>query len=159
MDTSPRPSSADVTPPTSDASRRGFLVRVSQAFLGIWGLGALSALTAYLRPPDSREEGVAERIVHAGALEDLRVGDGKMVRHGETPFYVVRTAQDKVIALSAVCTHLRCMLNYDKERKQMICPCHNGRFDLAGTVLAGPPPRALPGYTVSIRTGEIYVQL
>ncbi len=159
MDSSPLSSSGSPSSEPSGTSRRGFLVRVSQAFLGVWGLGALSALTAYLRPPSSKEESAAERIVHAGALEDLRVGDGKMVRHGETPFYVVRTSQSQVIALSAVCTHLRCMLNYDKERKQMICPCHNGRFDLAGSVVAGPPPRPLPGYSVSIRTGEIYVQL
>ena len=44
----------------------------------------------------------------------------------------------KFHAVSAVCTHLRCILNYDRERHGFICPCHAGRFDLAGNVLGGP---------------------
>ncbi len=158
MDTSSPPPSRSPGD-TAPSSRRGFLVRVSQAFLGLWGVSALGAVFAYLRPPASSEGRAAERVVHAGALDDLQVGDGHLVRHGPSPFYVVRTAPDRVIALSAVCTHMRCIIDYDSDRKQMVCPCHNGRFDLAGTVLAGPPPRALPGYTVSVRNGQVYVQL
>ena len=140
------------------STRRRFLTWLSQAFLGLWGLGAVAAVASYLRAPE-RGGSAAERIVRVGLLEDLPIGEGRLVRHGTQPFYVVRTDATRVIALSAVCTHVRCIIGYDRERRGFVCPCHDGRFDLAGNVLSGPPPRALPTYAVSVRAGEVYVHL
>jgi cytochrome b6-f complex iron-sulfur subunit len=61
--------------------------------------------------------------------------------------------------MSAVCTHLRCILDYDRERHGFACPCHAGRFDLGGQVISGPPNRPLKSYEVSVRAGEILVQV
>ena len=145
--------SAAAAPP-----RRRFLVWLSRAFLGLWGLGAAAVVGAYLKVPERRER-VAERLVRVGLLDDLRIGEARLVRHGVTPFYVVRLAANQVIALSAVCTHVRCIVGWDRERRALVCPCHDGRFDLAGNVLSGPPPRPLPSYAVSMRAGEIFVHL
>ena len=139
-------------------SRRRFLTWLSRAFLSLWGLGAAGALASYLRAPE-RAERIAARIVRVGLLEDLRIGEGRLVRHGTTPFWVVRLDAVRVVALSAVCTHVRCILDFDRERRGLVCPCHDGRFDLAGNVISGPPPRALPGYAVSVRAGEVFVHL
>jgi cytochrome b6-f complex iron-sulfur subunit len=98
-------------------------------------------------------------MVRVGMLDDLAVGDGKLIRHGTTPFFVVRLDAERVIAMSAICTHVRCVLGYDRERRGFVCPCHDGRFDLSGNVLSGPPPKPLPSYAVSIRAGEVFVHL
>ena len=140
------------------ASRRRFLDWLSKAFLGLWGVGIAGAIGAYLRPPE-HGSGMAERIVRVGLLEDLPIGEARLVRHGATPFYVVRLDATRVVALSAVCTHVRCILGFDRSRRALTCPCHDGRFDLAGQVLSGPPPRPLAAYTVSVRAGEVFVQL
>ena len=140
------------------STRRRFITWLSQAFLALWGLGAAAAVASYLRAPE-RGGGAAERIVRVGLLEDLAVGEGRLVRHGTRPFYVVRLDAARVIALSAVCTHVRCIIGYDRERRGFVCPCHEGRFDLAGNVLSGPPPKALPTYAVSVRAGEVFVHL
>lgn len=142
-------------PPTS---RRRFITWLSRAFLGLWGLGAAGAIGAYLRPPEHGPR-FAERIVRVGLLEDLRIGEARLVRHGVSPFYVVRLDAVRVVALSAVCTHVRCILGFDRERRVLTCPCHDGRFDLAGQVISGPPPRPLASYSVSVRAGEVFVQL
>ena len=139
-------------------NRRQFFGILSRAFLGLWGLGLAGAAGLYLKPRTGGEE-VAERIIHAGKLEDLRIGEGKLVRHGLHPFYVVRLDHERVVALSAVCTHVRCILGYEPARRTLVCPCHDGRFDLSGNVLSGPPPRPLPSYPVSVRAGEIFVQV
>jgi cytochrome b6-f complex iron-sulfur subunit len=89
----------------------------------------------------------------------MRVGEARMVRHGVTPFFVIRLDQTRVVAMSAVCTHVRCILGYDRDKKVIVCPCHDGRFDLAGNVLSGPPQRPLPAYSVSVRAGEIFVRV
>jgi cytochrome b6-f complex iron-sulfur subunit len=141
---------------TEPADRRRFLTVLSQAFLALWGLGAAVAVGAYLKAPGRHE---SERTVSAGLLADYRVGEGRLVRHGETPFYVVRLDAARVVALSAVCTHVRCILGYEPARRALVCPCHEGRFDLSGNVLSGPPPRPLPTYPVSVRAGEIFVQV
>lgn len=145
-------------PRSEPPDRRRFLTLLSQAFLGLWGVGAAAVVVAYLKAPERRER-AAERTVSAGLLDDYRVGEGKMIRHGISPFYVVRLDAARVVALSAVCTHVRCILGYDTGRRTLVCPCHDGRFDLSGNVLAGPPPRPLPTYAVSVRAGEIFVQL
>ena len=144
--------------PGGAQSRRRFLGVLSRVFLGLWGLGVAGVIAAYLRPR-TRGERVAERVVSAGPLANLTIGEGRLVRHGTTPFYIVRLDAVRVIALSAVCTHVRCILNYDRERHGLVCPCHGGRFDLAGNVLSGPPPRALASYDVSVRAGEIFVHV
>jgi cytochrome b6-f complex iron-sulfur subunit len=147
------------SPPTGAISgRRRFLDALIKAFLGLWALGAAGAIGAYLRAPE-REKRVAERTVRVGTLDELRVGDAKLVRHGATPFYVVRLDAERVIAISAVCTHVRCILDFDRQKKGFVCPCHDGRFDLAGTVLSGPPPKPLASYNVQVRAGEVYVLL
>ena len=150
---------SDAAPPPGEAPpRRRFLVWLSRAFLGLWGLGAAAVVGAYLKAPERRER-VAERLVRVGLLDDLRIGEARLVRHGVTPFYVVRLDAIRVLALSAVCTHVRCIVGYDRERRALVCPCHDGRFDLAGNVLSGPPPRPLPSYAVSVRAGEVFVHL
>ncbi len=151
---SPHPAS----PAQESTDRRGFLTWLSRAFLALWGLGAAGVVGAYLRAPE-RGERVAERMVRVGLLADLRMGEGRLVRHGTTPFYVVRMDERRVVALSAVCTHVRCILGFDREKRSLVCPCHDGRFDLAGTVLSGPPPRPLTNYGVSVRAGEVFVHL
>jgi len=146
------------SPPREAPPRRRFLVWLSRAFLGLWGLGAAAVAGGYLKAPERRER-VAERLVRVGLLDDLRIGEARLIRHGVTPFYVVRMDESRVQALSAVCTHVRCIVGYDRERRALVCPCHDGRFDLAGNVLSGPPPRPLPTYAVSVRAGEVFVHL
>jgi cytochrome b6-f complex iron-sulfur subunit len=141
----------------AEPGRRRALGVLSKAFLGLWGLGGLGVLGAYLAPRHG--EGLAERIVHVGPLEEFRVGEGRLVRHGVTPLIVIRLDQTQFSAVSAVCTHVRCILNFDAQRKAIVCPCHDGRFDLSGNVVSGPPPRPLLRYEVAVRAGEVYVQL
>ncbi len=145
-------------PRPADAGRRRFLALLSRVFLSLWGLGGAGVVGAYLRAPERRDR-IAERLVRVGLLEDLRIGEGRLVRHGVTPFYVVRLDASRVVALSAVCTHVRCILGFDRERRTLVCPCHDGRFDLAGNVLSGPPPKPVPAYAVSVRAGEVFVHL
>ena len=157
MDTAPMPN-APTPPSDSPPSRRRFLTWLSRAFLGLWALGGAATVGAYLKAPEKGMR-VAERLVRVGLLEDIRIGEARLVRQGITPFYVVRLDASRVVAISAVCTHVRCILGFDRERGGLVCPCHDGRFDLAGNVLSGPPPTPLPTYAVSVRAGEVFVHL
>jgi cytochrome b6-f complex iron-sulfur subunit len=143
--------------PGDSATRRQFLTWLSRAFLGLWALGGVGVVTTYMGSRENDEAG--GRLVRVGPLDELRIGEIRLVRHGVTPFFVIRSNETDVVALSAVCTHVRCILNVDREHRTIVCPCHEGRFDLKGNVMSGPPPRALPAYEVSMRAGEVYVRV
>jgi cytochrome b6-f complex iron-sulfur subunit len=53
-------------------------------------------------------------------------------------------------AVSAVCTHLGCIVNENAKRDGFICPCHGTKFDAAGKILAGPAPRGLDWLELSL---------
>lgn len=41
-------------------------------------------------------------------------------------------------ALSAHCTHLGCIINFDSKTGKFHCPCHGSAFDISGKRIAGP---------------------
>jgi len=47
-------------------------------------------------------------------------------------------------ALSPVCTHAACIVNWNSEEKSWDCPCHGARYDIEGRVLTGPATKDLP---------------
>jgi 3-phenylpropionate/trans-cinnamate dioxygenase ferredoxin reductase subunit len=56
---------------------------------------------------------------------------------------VYRDADGTVHALSPVCTHLGCLVDWNAAERTWDCPCHGSRFDHEGRVLQGPAKRAL----------------
>lgn len=51
-------------------------------------------------------------------------------------------------ALSTVCPHLGCAIDYDAEAGQFLCPCHDSYFSLDGAVQTGPSPRGMDALEV-----------
>ena len=88
---------------------------------------------------------------------ELAPGSGKVFPLGTRPAILVHTPDDKWRAFSARCTHLTCTVRYREDMHLVWCPCHDGRFDLAGKNVGGPPPRPLPEHPVVIRGDEVYV--
>lgn len=60
-------------------------------------------------------------------------------------------------ALSPICTHLGCHVNWDGISKEFICPCHSGRFDMTGKVISGPPIEPLRRMPLKIEDNKVYV--
>jgi len=55
-------------------------------------------------------------------------------------------APDNLLILNSRCTHLACTVNWSEADQVFLCPCHDAKFDPAGAVLGGPPPRPLDRY-------------
>ena len=141
--------------PREIISRRAFL-----QFLLNGGVLALLGATAYpiaryLYPPRGRETSVLNVV--AAKVGELATNTAKIFRFGNRPGILVSTPQGELKAFSAVCTHLSCTVQYDTEASIIWCACHNGKYDLNGQVLSGPPPRPLDAYQVNVRGEEIVV--
>ena len=152
------PSSSVETQPTREPERRSFLRRLFQTVMGLWGVAFIGVVVSYIKPPRDAK-GIEEPVKRVGSLSDLQVGDAKFVADDRKPFWVIRNSSDGFIALSATCTHLRCILQWEKESGRLVCPCHAGAFDMNGNVVAGPPPQPLQSLKVDIRGGIVYVNL
>ncbi|HVS31184.1 MAG TPA: ubiquinol-cytochrome c reductase iron-sulfur subunit [Thermoanaerobaculia bacterium] len=123
-------------------------------FLGT-SFGALLVSIVYpvvrfVTPPRIAEASMNE--VEAGLAEDpgLIEKGFKIVRFGADPVILVRTADAKFYAYSATCTHLDCIVGFQKEHSRIWCHCHGGGYDLAGRNVIGPPPRPLTAYKVNL---------
>jgi nitrite reductase/ring-hydroxylating ferredoxin subunit len=100
----------------------------------------------------------AYSAVPVASLDEVPVGGVKMFSYptADDPCILVRTAADSYVAYSQKCTHLSCAVYYEKEGNRLACPCHQGYFSVAdGSVLQGPPQRALPRVVLQPRDGRL----
>lgn len=131
-------------------TRRGWLADVALAG-GVLAFAVMTARTLlrYLRPLAAPVTG--ESDVHLTAEQRRRIAEAgfAIVRLGEERVIVLRSARGKLVAASARCTHENCTVSYKADEDVIFCACHNGKFDLSGRVIAGPPPRPLPTFRVA----------
>mmetsp|Transcript_88933 Transcript_88933/g.108785 ORF Transcript_88933/g.108785 Transcript_88933/m.108785 type:complete len:227 (-) Transcript_88933:220-900(-) len=60
------------------------------------------------------------------------------------PYYIISTEEGiKDFALLSVCTHLGCVVPWDKAKNKFCCPCHGSQYDENGKVVRGPAPLSL----------------
>ncbi len=78
-----------------------------------------------------------------GSVDDLKPGEGKVIRRGMKKIAAYRGEDGRVIEKSAVCTHLKCIVEWNGAEKSWDCPCHGSRFAPTGEVLNGPAIMAL----------------
>lgn len=71
--------------------------------------------------------------------------------------FIIRTGQSTYVALSRICTHRGCNIDYDSTGKNFVCPCHGGMYDLNGSVVSGPPPAPLERYQVYVSGSTLTV--
>lgn len=73
------------------------------------------------------------------------------------PALLIRISEKEYRAYNIKCTHLMCPVYWEKDSGRLACPCHNGFFNVEdGSVLAGPPPRALPSIKLKFKNNKIY---
>jgi len=131
-------------------NRRNFiqfgLTAVGAAWAGVW-------LQSKLYPATGQAQ---EAKPVSFALSDLPVGSFRLFLYGGLPAIVLRTAES-IRAFSLVCTHLGCTVQWQADKKEFYCPCHDGRFDEFGEVLAGPPPIPLEQIPARVEGDQILI--
>ena len=133
--------------------RRRFL----SFLLTIFGLTALGSfiypLARFLAPAGGKAE--AKQITLKKS--DIPVGTTREIPFNNVPIIVINRPGKGFVALSRVCTHLGCLVEYDKIQNRLICPCHGALFDLEGNVLSGPPPKPLPRFPLKVESESILI--
>ena len=109
----------------------------------------------FMIPPEIVE--AQSNSVLAGKVNDIAANSGKIFKFGSKPGIIIKTASGDIKAFSASCTHLDCIVQYDPNQKAITCACHNGKYDLTGKNVSGPPPRPLEEFTVNVKGDDITV--
>jgi Rieske Fe-S protein len=88
------------------------------------------------------------------ALDDVAVGDTHLFRYptDSDPAVLLRAGETEIVAFSQKCTHLGCVVYFQRDEERWHCPCHEGNFELlTGDVISGPPLRPLGRIDVEVR--------
>ncbi|MDX1837342.1 Rieske 2Fe-2S domain-containing protein [Legionella taurinensis] len=89
--------------------------------------------------------------VAAKDYAEVGQGEGKILEFDREKWAVSREEQDQVHVVSAVCTHMKCVVHWNDAEKPWDCPCHGSRFLPQGEVLEGPATRNLrPNYNKEV---------
>ena len=77
-------------------------------------------------------------------INRLEPGDGTVARIGGRHLAVHRDEEGQLHACSARCTHLGCLVGWNRADRTWECPCHGSLFAGDGTLISGPATRDLP---------------
>jgi cytochrome b6-f complex iron-sulfur subunit len=140
----------NVIPP---AQRRKFLMDMLGGLGTVFAGASAWPLFRFLAPPDgdaaASQVGIARDLVKPGGAHLFEF-------HGR-PAVVLQPTAGQFIALSAVCTHLGCVVKWLDDKGEFLCPCHGGRFSADGNVLGGPPPKPLENLPLTLDGDQILV--
>ena len=112
----------------------------------------IGGVFAFLWPRRRREK--EEKIFVAGKVSDFKVGEVAAFRKEKT--FVLRL-EGGFLAISSICTHLHCIVNWNELTKRFECPCHGAKFNKEGEVLEGPPPRPLDIHKLEVAAGNVVI--
>ncbi len=148
-----------------EITRRQWLSRFFWLASSIVGAGLTLPLVGYFLGPILKTGQTPG--VKLGKLEDFPIGvpqrvevtlfrvSGWVTEQERQIAWVLRKSDD-VVVYDPHCTHLGCAYHWVEDVKQFQCPCHDGRFDVDGCVIGGPPPRPLNVYPHEVRDGVLY---
>lgn len=136
-------------------SRRRFLIRLGWGGIITFLVGCAVA-TARLFFPRVLFEAQARFPV--GGPEDFVSGKVDSSHKDSHRICIVRKLDGSFYCVSLKCTHLGCTANWKPSEGIFHCACHGSKFDKAGINFAGPAPRPLDRFKISLTPeGELFV--
>lgn len=138
-----------------EPGRRDFITRAIGLFSAAVAGLILYPVGKFLKQPQASGGNV--KSVVAATTEELPPGSSKIFRFGNDTAILVNDQNGNMSAFNAVCTHLDCTVQYVSGERHLLCACHNGKYDLNGQVISGPPPRPLDRFEVTTQGADIVV--
>src|SRR5664280_1671397 len=141
-------------------SRRKFFVSAGNAAIGIAALGSIGVSLDYLAPKVLLE--LPRRFV-IGLLANMQPNSATF--DAEHRLIVFRDKQGYFYVLSAVCTHLGCIVEWKATgipghpEGVIACPCHGSVFNKTGDVIRGPAPRSLDRFKMYLEDEKVIVDM
>ena len=88
------------------------------------------------------------------SVDELANGSGAIMNEGLHKVAVYKDDQGAVHAYTAICPHLKCVVQWNQDEKSFDCPCHGSRFTCEGKVINGPALSNLEPYHLKHQTTD-----
>ena len=144
--------------PDRPMNRRKFFLTVGNSIIGIIGAGAAMVLYRFVSPEALKEIPPRFKVGSPDLLQP-----SSFIFNEEYHVYVVRGDQGDFYAISSICTHLGCSVNWrpvsvpGNPKGIISCPCHGSVYDKYGNVLSGPAPRHLDRFAITLENNLLVV--
>jgi cytochrome b6-f complex iron-sulfur subunit len=145
-----------------ESGRREFIKKALYSLLVLFGLGFLVPAVKLVAPVSSRDKDlaffplVAEADIPRIGVKKAELAFTVLGKERKARVFIVSSIEGPVV-FSAVCSHLGCLVSYHKEKKEFVCPCHGGRYDITGRNISGPPPAPLSRLPLKIQDDTLFV--
>jgi Rieske Fe-S protein len=155
------------------ADRRSVLKVICGAIASAIGIAiAVPAAALLSSPARRRARSGGDEPVDVGALATLKEGQPvrvavKVKRRLDawTAFtgvtlgaaWLTRSGE-KVCALSTVCPHAGCAVDWEPSENRFRCPCHGSVFSPDGQAISGPTPRAMDSLDTQVKGGRVLLR-
>jgi len=147
------------TGPCLGCSRRAILQGLGVTALGTWLLGAAGCQGggATTASTTTCSGGICISLTDPANKDLTSVGGAMIIDTAQDTILVMRTSDTGVAAVSAICTHAGCLVDFDSSAQLVSCPCHGSQFGEDGRVLRGPARQPLRSYQASLANDVITV--
>jgi len=140
--------------------------RTRRAFLAAAGAAGVCYAAALAYPVYRYLASPSEMALSAAAVTEVTLKDAQklpagsvlMFKFGPSPAMLIHHQDGRWIALTAVCTHLGCTVQYESQADRIHCACHGGVYNAyTGANVSGPPPRPLKLFKVAVNPTGVEV--
>ena len=140
--------------------------RTRRAFLAAAGAAGAAYAAALAYPFYRYLASPIEMALSASAVTEvtlkeaqkLPAGSVLMFKFGPSPAMLIHHQDGRWIALTAVCTHLGCTVQYEPQADRIHCACHGGVYNAyTGANVSGPPPKPLKTFKVAVSDTGVQV--
>ena len=136
-------------------NRRSFLKKVRFALGGLAIIQTLIIISEFLFPKRKEGKVASSDFLIVGKADEFQHNTVTSFRKNK--FFLSRLSNGNFLALSIYCSHMGCIVIWDKDKNQFNCPCHSSSFDVKGKVINPPATQALAVHPVTIENGFVKV--
>jgi len=150
-----------------DMNKRNIMNLALVGALGLPGTCLVGGYAFFFVPPSGPGggAGIAAKdangndVKAADWLATRQAGDRSLTQglKGDATYLIVQ--DDGTLAnygVNAVCTHLGCVVPWNKAENKFMCPCHGSQYDFQGKVVRGPAPLSLALAHADIVEGTVF---
>jgi Rieske Fe-S protein len=112
---------------------------------------------ACFRPGPASAKKLAIPLKKASKL--VKVGGWSILKIKGRSILFIRDGEKSVKAFDPECTHEKCLVAYQPDKKHILCDCHESAFDLEGKALSGPAKQPLRTYVATLSGERIILTL
>lgn len=144
---------------TEEPTRRDLMLGAGWTALALgFGVGPLMAFNRFMAPNVLEQEDPKVRCGSLSKYSTMAPGDVNEDFKPVKPsgFWIIRE-EDRISAVSIICTHLGCIPSWLPNDRKFKCPCHGSGFKPNGTNFEGPAPRPLERFKIYLDGDQVIV--